>query len=326
VGCDDGNKCTDGDGCVNGTCVGKTTVCDDGNACTDDSCNPISGCVFAPISCPNGGVCKNGKCAGCAPDEYEPDKSVETATLIGIGETQTHSICPTGDIDYIKMTLDKSAIVKIFVQGQNVDLSLGIYDSTGQMASVDAKGIGGAEIYDVQLQPDWYYIVISQVDTGEGGTYTITASSSCSPQCDGKKCGDDGCGGSCGTCDEHYSCNNYGNCVWHPYCGDFDCRENEGENCESCPADCKCDADASCIAGTCLAVAAPVEPTPDPAIEEADVIDTSGSVSDDGSNPAQVTSGEASSGCAASAPVPLPVPFVLMLLVLVAIRMRWKRH
>ena len=28
----------------------------------------------------------------------------------------------------------------------------------------------------------------------------------CTPNCDGKKCGDDGCGGSCGKCDDGQVC------------------------------------------------------------------------------------------------------------------------
>jgi len=34
----------------------------------------------------------------------------------------------------------------------------------------------------------------------------------CTPDCTNKECGDDGCGGSCGECDEGYVCNNSGKC------------------------------------------------------------------------------------------------------------------
>ena len=80
----------------------------------------------------------------------------------------------------------------------------------------------------------------------QGGSCTFSA-------CDGKECGTDGCGGSCGTCDAHYQCET-GSCVYVPYCGDASC--NGGETCDSCPSDCgvcpaqcgdtTCDADENC--------------------------------------------------------------------------------
>ncbi len=35
----------------------------------------------------------------------------------------------------------------------------------------------------------------------------------CQPDCDGKACGDDGCGGSCGSCEGNQECNQYGACM-----------------------------------------------------------------------------------------------------------------
>ena len=48
--CVDGNACTGGDLCANGTCNGKPIVCDDGNACTADSCDPAKGCQKATVA------------------------------------------------------------------------------------------------------------------------------------------------------------------------------------------------------------------------------------------------------------------------------------
>jgi hypothetical protein len=36
---------------------------------------------------------------------------------------------------------------------------------------------------------------------------------SCTPDCDGMTCGDDGCGGSCGTCNDGQVCHEYGVCI-----------------------------------------------------------------------------------------------------------------
>eukprot|EP00756_Hemistasia_phaeocysticola_P025020 Hpha_TRINITY_DN15984_c2_g5::TRINITY_DN15984_c2_g5_i1::g.72854::m.72854 len=38
----------------------------------------------------------------------------------------------------------------------------------------------------------------------------------CQPQCGSKQCGDDGCGGSCGSCYSGYTCSTYGTCRYSP--------------------------------------------------------------------------------------------------------------
>ena len=46
----------------------------------------------------------------------------------------------------------------------------------------------------------------------EGTGYTCIDPEQCVPVCDGMSCGDDGCGGSCGTCDPAMNCVS-GNCL-----------------------------------------------------------------------------------------------------------------
>jgi hypothetical protein len=73
--CDDDSKCTSSDGCVDGSCVGKTIGCDDGNACTIDSCKATKGCVNeqgqSPCddgsACTVGDLCHNGACSAGKP-------------------------------------------------------------------------------------------------------------------------------------------------------------------------------------------------------------------------------------------------------------------
>ena len=58
--CDDGDKCTPFDDCVDGECVGTgVAVCDDQNICTNDSCDPGDGCIFSPndAGCEDGNAC-----------------------------------------------------------------------------------------------------------------------------------------------------------------------------------------------------------------------------------------------------------------------------
>lgn len=94
----------------------------------------------------------------------------------------------------------------------------------------------------------------------------------CVPDCTGRDCGDDGCGGACGACAEGALCDAAGACVTPPAdCGDGTCGADEdcatcaadcgaccgdgrcarGEDCASCAADCACAAGRVCMAGAC---------------------------------------------------------------------------
>ncbi|MGB0590547.1 MAG: hypothetical protein ACPGU1_12795 [Myxococcota bacterium] len=72
---------------------------------------------------------------------------------------------------------------------------------------------------------------------GEGcGDDGTCAAAECAPNCDGVTCGDDGCGGSCGECAEGEACGDDGACV---AAGDDPCNPNP---CDSPPAD-NCEGD-----------------------------------------------------------------------------------
>ncbi len=67
----------------------------------------------------------------------------------------------------------------------------------------------------------------------------------CQPNCEGKLCGDDGCGGSCGTCEGAATCQE-GKCKCTPKC--------EGKACgdDGCGGGCgNCQADQACKEGKC---------------------------------------------------------------------------
>jgi hypothetical protein len=61
--CSDGDACTIGDGCSEGTCApGPPASCDDGNPCTADACDAVQGCthVAQAGSCDDGNACTAG--------------------------------------------------------------------------------------------------------------------------------------------------------------------------------------------------------------------------------------------------------------------------
>jgi hypothetical protein len=66
---------------------------------------------------------------------------------------------------------------------------------------------------------------------------TMSSISTCIPNCAGKSCGNDYCGGVCGTCISPQTCNATYNCASPTlFCGDTLC--NNGETCSSCQGDC----------------------------------------------------------------------------------------
>jgi hypothetical protein len=76
----------------------------------------------------------------------------------------------------------------------------------------------------------------------------------CTPSCDGRNCGPDRCGGSCGTCPAGHPCLN-GLCDGKPLapvpkCGDGICQTSE--TCATCASDCACAPGDNCLAGVCV--------------------------------------------------------------------------
>ncbi len=92
-------------------------------------------------------------------------------------------------------------------------------------------------------------------DTGAQSDAVADDEPTCVPSCDGKQCGDDGCGGQCGACDGGKTCQD-SQCVCQANsgkaCGSdnilywFDSCGNRGEQAENCsPGTCSND---SCVA------------------------------------------------------------------------------
>ena len=73
----------------------------------------------------------------------------------------------------------------------------------------------------------------------------------CAPECGAKECGGDGCGGSCGQCPDQHICDpDTGTCIYSKDCGNGSC--DGGEDCLSCPLDCKCGGGQECDEGQCI--------------------------------------------------------------------------
>ena len=71
----------------------------------------------------------------------------------------------------------------------------------------------------------------------------------CVPNCDGAVCGDDGCGGSCGSCTPPEVCDASRQCSCTPNCAGAECGDDGcGGSCGSCTGDHEvCDASRQCV-------------------------------------------------------------------------------
>src|ERR1044071_1995337 len=73
------------------------------------------------------------------------------------------------------------------------------------------------------------------LSTDRGQIAQCDPDAGCCPSCGAAKCGGDGCGGSCGECDDGESCTADGRCACVPQCGEKKCGgDGCGGTCGEC--------------------------------------------------------------------------------------------
>jgi hypothetical protein len=86
-------------------------------------------------------------------------------------------------------------------------------------------------------------------DVGSAASSALGARDECQPNCAGMDCGDDGCGGSCGSCSWGQTCSWSGHCECTPNCGGSRCGDDGcGGSCGSCGSH------EECQSGSCVCV------------------------------------------------------------------------
>ncbi|MDP6943267.1 MAG: hypothetical protein QF464_03885 [Myxococcota bacterium] len=89
------------------------------------------------------------------------------------------------------------------------------------------------------------------VDRGAVEGASPPSSQPCVSVCVGKTCGGDGCGGSCGTCDDGFACDLAGQCVCDPLCDGKVCGDDGcGDTCGACVFGSECDDSGHCVCVT----------------------------------------------------------------------------
>ena len=207
--CSDGDACTWQDGCSEGNCIGISYSCDDPDQCEialGATCNGDGTCTYETASmdgtpcndgdeCTTGEACQGGACVGgsavscddgngCTDDACDP--------LSGCTHTNNSANCSDDDPCTTNDHCDDGACV-----------TFGTLDCEDGNECTDDSCVQG--------------VGCDYVPGNEGGdcqnnTGICMSGTCCVTNCTSKDCGDDGCGGSCGTCGSGKACQN-GQCV-----------------------------------------------------------------------------------------------------------------
>ncbi len=236
--------------CYEPTCTPDCTNAE----CGDDGCGGSCG------SCAPGEACTGGLClpaADCVVDDAEPDESGGEPALTP-GVALYRSICPAGDVDYAAFSLAVADDIVLETSGGGGgDTLLMLLDGAGrELAADDDSGPDLFSRIEMAALPAGDYLVrVSEYgddDAIASYAITLTTSGGCTPDCTGRECGTDGCGGSCGPCPPGESCNAAGQCavVCTPACTGRECGpDNCGGSCGSCAPGESCSATGRCEAG-----------------------------------------------------------------------------
>ncbi|MBT9555876.1 MAG: hypothetical protein IV100_07605 [Myxococcales bacterium] len=235
----------------------------DGKVCGDDGCGNVCGV------CTDGRVCDAGQCIQPAP-VCAPIGALACGSTVTVGNDvagATNAIwsagCPAYDggsePDYqstpeAAWSLEPAAGTRVTLrQADATDLDLIVLRDAGAgcvagPATCSASGYG--EVAFDAGGGSYYLVVDSPFGAIASTEVTVEC---CAKACDGKVCGDDGCGGSCGFCAEGSVCSEDGQCICIPACDGRACGDDGcGGTCGTCDGSDTCNEDGLCVpAGSC---------------------------------------------------------------------------
>ena len=173
-------ECAVGQTCENGLCLdGPCTPACEGKECGDDGCEGTCG------DCGPDADCVDGLCEGCEPD-CEGKECGTDGCDADCGECDAGEACTAE----------------------------GICEPSGELSCAGFCGAGGPDGNE-DGDPDCF---CDEECFGFGDCCEDICGACpdlggcCPPDCEGKECGDDGCGGVCGECDAGDACNDDGLC------------------------------------------------------------------------------------------------------------------
>ncbi len=200
-------NCPFGQSCSAGQCVGCTPSCA-GRVCGDDGCGGSCG------NCGSGQTCEAGQCSGCAPD----------CAGRQCGDDGCGGVCGTCAAGWTCSADGSCRQPPPFVcQGQSTPSQAGcaqvvseqgccdpwgrvVWCQGGNTYCIDCAGILPACGWNGSENANYYDCGQNGAADPRGVVPIHCPGIACTPSCAGRRCGDDGCGGSCGFCAAGETC------------------------------------------------------------------------------------------------------------------------
>ena len=285
--CDASGKCVcqpqcSGKDCGSDGCGGTCGTCKPTEECVGSQCKPCvpqcsgqecgpDGCGGQCGTCPAGKVCDAaGHCVGGgAGDECENPLVVGPLPFTHSGSTLDatsdyqfgNGKCPpesggggSGALDEVFLFSAPAAGEYVISLSGNFDTALYVVSSCANPGGTCIAGdqdscVGCTEEVTITLGVGKQaFVIVDGASSGKAGSYTLVVDHApCKPDCSGKACGDDGCGGSCGSCPSGHTCSASGTCTCVPDCSGKACGPDAcGGTCGSCPGGKICTATGQC--------------------------------------------------------------------------------
>ena len=204
--CGDGDPCNGGEACQDGVCIssGPVECQDDGDPCTVDTCDPATGLCGVPAEngtpcedgdlCTTGDTCHEGSCQQGSAKQCDDDSNPCTEDVCNSATGQCGA--PLGD----GTTCDDANVCTVFDEctGGICSGELDPCDDENPCTDTDCDALIGC----------LFSVFQDGTPCGDAGWFCLDGECAwvCESDCTDKDCGDDGCGGSCGVCDDGDDC------------------------------------------------------------------------------------------------------------------------
>jgi hypothetical protein len=195
-------------GSVCGTCASGSSCAPEGAECIDNTLIQGNTCVN-PFEFGAAPGMVTGDTANASNDYNVPEEGgcEGTGSTLGLGSFEQAWRFELQSVGVYTIVLDAEFDSALYVVGDCEAMSETCFG---------AKDATGTETVTVSGQPgDVIFIIVDGYSSTANlvGPYQLSVSEPCVGSCDGKICGGDGCGGTCGSCVEGEGCDPTGQCL-----------------------------------------------------------------------------------------------------------------
>jgi hypothetical protein len=224
-------------------CPEDCAECPNASWCPNLCLDPITANPACTKSCCGDGFCALSESATCCPEDCSPQTACEAATIVDAVpttitgntsnsnaalETDTNQ-CDTsawtfgqgfgeGREDVIAFTAPFTGTFVFQLEGpwnSQIWFFDDCEDAAGSCITTGPELTGLGSISELDMEAgSTIFVAVDAISIYFGaGAYTLIIDGLCAPDCSGKQCGDDGCGGTCGICNDASLCSATGDCL-----------------------------------------------------------------------------------------------------------------